>query len=724
MKKRNLLTGIMMIGLFMLASCTTKSTNNNLNNQNQNNINSNDNSTVSSVDTSSAKATDAEESKVEITNEFSVINDTSKTAIIDSDGVYTITEAGEYSLSGKLVNGMVYINAASDAEVILNLNGVSMSSNVDSCIYVESASKVEISAKNGTYNEIYDTRDETFNDDTKGNAAIYSNVDLKLKGKGNLYVNSTYNNGIQTKDDLEIKNITLKVVTINNALKGNDSVTVESGNIILVSSDGDGIKTENSDISSKGNQRGNITISGGTIDIYAACDGIDASYDVIVNQIEGSDAPNLNIYTANYSSYSNEVVSKSTTMYLKMSSSYTTYRYALYFYNDDETDGVFKDVTYKTMMSGGRNSTYYYYECDAPSNYTNVKLYAYSSNQTTNSISDYYAVSKGGTINSTYDTLQISSISNGNINYGWTIYQTTQNNGMGMPGGMDQGNTNKLDYSAKGIKSENNISISAGIISISATDDSIHSNRGTTLENGSTGEGSINISGGSLTLSSKDDGVHADYILTIAGGNVTISESHEGIEGNQININGGDIKVNANDDGINAGGNYISKAIKVTGGNVDINVGSGDTDGIDSNGTYTQTGGFVISRVQATGGGCGALDCDGTITITGGTFIGVGPIESLPSNGSINLVRFGNVSQMGGPGGFGMQQSSSSSYSFGSGTYRVYDSSNNELFNFELSNTYTSMWIASTSFALNQSYVLKNSSTSYSWTQSSNQVVG
>ena len=79
---------------------------------------------------------------------------------------------------------------------------------------------------------------------------------------------------------------------------------------------------------------------------------------------------------------------------------------------------------------------------------------------------------------------------------------------------------------------------------------------------------------------------------------------------------------------------------------------------------------------------------------------------------------------MGGPGGFGMQQSSNSSYSFGSGTYRVYDSSNNELFNFELSNSYTSMWIASTSFALNQSYVLKNSSTSYSWTQSSNQVVG
>ena len=48
--------------------------------------------------------------------------------------------------------------------------------------------------------------------------------------------------------------------------------------IIAISAKGDGIKTSNSSISNKGNQKGIVTITGGNIDVYAACDGIDASY--------------------------------------------------------------------------------------------------------------------------------------------------------------------------------------------------------------------------------------------------------------------------------------------------------------------------------------------------------------------------------------------------------------------------------------------------------------
>ena len=67
----------------------------------------------------------------------------------------------------------------------------------------------------------------------------------------------------------------------------------------LIAKQGDGIKTTNSDISSKGNQRGIVSLRGGNIDIYAATDGIDASYDVNV-----SDRTILNIYTGPYSPYS------------------------------------------------------------------------------------------------------------------------------------------------------------------------------------------------------------------------------------------------------------------------------------------------------------------------------------------------------------------------------------------------------------------------------------
>ncbi len=56
---------------------------------------------------------------------------------------------------------------------------------------------------------------------------------------------STYNNGITSTKDLEIKNLTLEVSTSNKAIKENDSITIESRNIKDISSSGDTLKTEN-----------------------------------------------------------------------------------------------------------------------------------------------------------------------------------------------------------------------------------------------------------------------------------------------------------------------------------------------------------------------------------------------------------------------------------------------------------------------------------------------
>lgn len=50
-------------------------------------------------------------------------------------------------------------------------------------------------------------------------------------------------------------NVIVKVTAVNNAVKGNNAVDIESGNIIAISAKGDGIKTSNSNISNKGNQR-------------------------------------------------------------------------------------------------------------------------------------------------------------------------------------------------------------------------------------------------------------------------------------------------------------------------------------------------------------------------------------------------------------------------------------------------------------------------------------
>ena len=219
---------------------------------------------------------------------------------IASNGNVYITKAGEYDVSGSFTNKSIIVEMAESDKATLNLQGVSITSSVGAPIDILSGDKVEISAINGTKNTITDNRNSG-SDATGG--AIQSCVDLEIKGKGSLTVISKYNNGIDTNDDLDIKNLTLKVTAPNNALKGNDSVTVESGNITTISTLGDGIKTTNYDVSDTGKQRGIVTILDGMVTIYAACDGVDAAYDAVIS------GGNVAIYTASYSEYSENVTS-------------------------------------------------------------------------------------------------------------------------------------------------------------------------------------------------------------------------------------------------------------------------------------------------------------------------------------------------------------------------------------------------------------------------------
>ena len=206
-------------------------------------------------------------------------------AVKEEGNKYILTKGGEYHIRGTCGNRMIYIDAK-DQELDIHLEGVSMTSEIGALIFVENAEEVAISATDGTNNELSDNRPARTNkkeDSEFGNAAIYSKDDLKLKGRGRLTVNGSYNNGIGCKNDIKIKNLTLTVNALNNGIKGNDSVTVESGNITINAQKGNGIKTENTHISDKGKQKGYVTITGGNIDINSADDPIDAAYDLILD---------------------------------------------------------------------------------------------------------------------------------------------------------------------------------------------------------------------------------------------------------------------------------------------------------------------------------------------------------------------------------------------------------------------------------------------------------
>lgn len=649
--KRNCVAAVILTMCLMTAGCARNSTSTTTASGGETTITSD----ITKEDTDVTHADDAENYRVSITGDFTVTSDTSD-GVTQSGSVYTITKAGEYTVAGLLSEGQLIVDAGDENEVTIVLNGTSITCSSGSPIYVKNASEVKIKSEENSFNEVIDNRAEATEDssDDTGNAAIYAACDLKLVGKGALVVTANYNNGIQSKDDLSIKNVIVKVTAVNNSVKGNDAVDIESGNVIAISAKGDGIKTSNSSLSNKGNRKGIVTITGGNIDVYAACDGIGAAYGVDI-----SGDGNLNIYTDTYSEYSEEVT----------------------------TSGSSSSSNSSTNKTASANTVSYVAASDNISNAPGGNM--------------------GGGTPPDMNGGNAPDMSNGNAPdmNGSSGGGMGGNNGSGMPGGNNQsGNSSKKSYSTKGIKADSEINISRFTININSTDDGIHANSDSgVLETGEDGKGTIVINGGTITISSGVDGMHADKQLDVNDGYINVVTSYEGLEAMTINLNGGKVYVYATDDGINActGDGKTTPIINVNGGYIDVTTASGDTDGIDSNGNYVQTGGFVLVKGGSSSGNVsGSIDVDGTVTITGGTCVALGGVCETPVN-SVNAYVLSSVS-------------------FSSGSYSLKDASGNEVISFTVDGSFSNGWICSDTLTTGTSYTLYRGSDSIAdWTQES-----
>lgn len=654
---------------------------------NNKNTNTTVTSSITAQDTNVTHADDADNYKTEITGEFSITS-TDGSTITQNDSIYTITQAGEYTVTGLLSEGQIVVNADDNAEITIVLNGTSITCSNGSPIYIKNADNIKIKSEENTYNCIVDARaeadDNSDNSSSEnGNAAIYAACDLKLVGKGALSVTGNYNNGIQSKDDISIKNVTIKVNAVNNAIKGNDEVAIESGEIIAISRKGDGIKTSNSSLSNKGKQKGNVIISGGNIDIYAACDGIYAAYGVDV-----SGDGNLNIYTDTYSDYSEAVAA------VNSGSSANSSGSSISTPDSSASSPSSSNQNQGSSSKSSSNATMMTYITTANTDNQN--------NSRVGTPPDMNNAQNNGNMGNPPDMNNSSSNSGNNPdmkgNFGGRNRAAN-----GMPGNNSSGNSSKKSYSTKGIKADSEINISGTAINISSTDDGIHANSDSgVLETGEDGKGIISISGGTITISTGDDGIHADKELNITDGYINVLTSYEGLEAITINISGGQSFVYAADDGINActGDGTSTPLINITGGYVDVTTGSGDTDGIDSNGSYTQSGGMVFVKGGSSSGQVsGSIDVDGNITITGGTCVALGGICETPVN-SVNAYVFSSVS-------------------FNAGSYSVKDSSGNEIISFTLNNSYSNSWICTSALTTNTEYTLYcDGSSLTNWTQS------
>ena len=195
------------------------------------------------------------------------------------------------------------------------------------------------------------------------------------------------------------------------------------------------------------------------------------------------------------------------------------------------------------------------------------------------------------------------------------------------------GGTLNVTAALDALEANDSIAIYDGNITVNSKKDGLHAEND---EDDSLGY--IWIGGGTLDVTASDDAIHGTAFVQIDGGTVTVSGA-EGIEGTYIQINDGEITVYGTDDGLN-GANKSSAyetAIEIAGGTLNVTVGQGDTDAIDSNGNIYVTGGTISITAS------GSFDYDGSATYTGGTII----VNGQTVNSITNSMMGGGM-QMGG----------------------------------------------------------------------------
>ena len=271
------------------------------------------------------------DSSSEVTIDLS--NPTATDGVTVSDGVITITNAGNYKLTGTY-EGQIKVEVADSDMVRLILDNATITNSTGAAINVVEADEVVIYTASGTTNTVSDG--SSYSDTASGSpdAAIYSKSDLTLAGEGTLKVEGKYEEGIHTTDGLVIASGTLEVTAANTGIKGKDYVDILDGTITVTATK-DGIKATNDTDGNRGWVRlsgGTVNISagddgfkaervleisGGTLNITQANEGIEAQYinilDGTVNVTSSDDGINASYSTTSTSSTGTESASTSTT---------------------------------------------------------------------------------------------------------------------------------------------------------------------------------------------------------------------------------------------------------------------------------------------------------------------------------------------------------------------------------------------------------------------------
>lgn len=192
---------------------------------------------------------------------------TGATVLTVSDGAdLYISGEGVYCLSGKAREVTVYVDAGKKDQVQLVLDGLEITNADEPCIFVQKAGKVFITLEGQSRLSVGGPFRE--DGDSKADGVIWSKKDLTLNGTGSLTVESS-DCGIVSKDNLSVTGGDLRIDAKGKAARAKDSIRIAGGRLNLHAGD-DGLHAENGNDTGKGF----VYIGGGSLTIESDDDAI------------------------------------------------------------------------------------------------------------------------------------------------------------------------------------------------------------------------------------------------------------------------------------------------------------------------------------------------------------------------------------------------------------------------------------------------------------------
>ena len=212
---------------------------------------------------------------------------------VTADGAYSgyeiegtdvsITAAGTYVFSGDCDDGSITVKKGVTG-VTLVLNGLTLTNADSAAITLNKTAEAALIAAAGSENTVADTAGAN---DENAAVKVKSGASLSLSGTGTLTACGNVKNGIKGASDavITVDEMTLNIEAADDGLSCDDELTIKGGRVNITAG-GDAVKaspdtddTENPDTTSLGS----VTISGGTITLEAAEDGVQADGDLTIS---------------------------------------------------------------------------------------------------------------------------------------------------------------------------------------------------------------------------------------------------------------------------------------------------------------------------------------------------------------------------------------------------------------------------------------------------------